>query len=324
MAASATAPLLKESLYVPVTATDTLHVKRFSVQQQGPPALLLHGSIENGRIFYSKSGKGFAPYLASQGFDVFVPDLRGRGKSIPRISGSSSFGLTHSLEEDIPAIISKIKELKGDVPQYWGAHSWGGVLLLAYLARPVVAVKVPSLVFFASKRRISIWSPKKFFMIDVMWYWVSKAVIGAKGYLPAKQLKMGSDSETFLTHEQTNEWVVKRQWRHWKDGFDYAQALQQMQLPPTLYLCGAKDEVLGHPTDVEKLLLETGAKNSQLQVLSKANGNLHDYGHVDILTHPDAAQDHFPVAVAWLKKFTFLQPTNGNPGHEDDSGPSRN
>ena len=32
-------------------------------------------------------------------------------------------------------IINKIIELKGDVPQHWVAHSWGGVLLLALLAK---------------------------------------------------------------------------------------------------------------------------------------------------------------------------------------------
>jgi alpha-beta hydrolase superfamily lysophospholipase len=161
--------LHQESIYIPVTATDVLHLKRFSQNQQGPPVLLVHGSIENGRIFYSKSGKGFAPFLAQQGYDVFVADLQGRGKSKPAISGNSDFGLHHILEEDFPAFINKIKELKGDVLQFWGAHSWGGVLMLAYLARQVVPVEVQAMAFFASKRRISIRSLKKFLMADVMW-----------------------------------------------------------------------------------------------------------------------------------------------------------
>lgn len=300
--------LQAESIYIPVTATDTLHLKRFSQKQQGPPVLLVHGSLENGRIFYSESGKGFAPFLAQQGYDVFVADLRGRGKSKPSISGKSNFGLTHTLEEDFPAILNKIKDLKGDVPQFWGAHSWGGVLLLAYLARPVVPVQVQAMVFFASKRRISIRSLKKFLMVDVMWNWVASAAVAMTGALPAKKLKMGSDNETRLTHRQTNDWVVQKPWLHWHDKFDYAAALQQMQLPPTLHLAGADDDVLGHPRDVEKLLLETGSSNSALRVLSQANGHLHDYDHINILTHPDAVQDHFPMVVKWFKMSAAVQP----------------
>ena len=307
--------LEQESIYIPVTATDTLHLKRFSQNGQGPPVLLVHGSLENGRIFYSKSGRGLAPFLAQQGYDVFVADLRGRGKSEPAISGQSDFGLSHTLEEDFPAFINKIKELKGDVPQFWGAHSWGGVLMLAYLARPAVPVHVQAMAFFASKRRISIRSLKKFLMVDVMWRCVASAAVAVTGALPAKRLKMGSDNETRLTHRQTNAWVVQKPWLHWHDKFDYAAALQQ-QLPPTLYLAGADDDVLGHPTDVEKLLLETGCRSSALRILSKANGHLHDYNHIDILTHHDAVKDHFPMVVKWFKKSAAVQPSAAGKGPE--------
>lgn len=91
--------LQAESTYILVTATDTLHLNRFNQEKQG---LLVHGSLENGRI----SGKGFAPLLVQQGYDVFVADLRGRGKSKPRISGKSVFGLTHTLE-NFPAILTR-------------------------------------------------------------------------------------------------------------------------------------------------------------------------------------------------------------------------
>ncbi len=295
-----------ESLFIPVTATDELHLKRMYQNPAGKPVFLVHGSIENGRIFYSKSEKGFAPFLARNGYDVFVADLRGRGKSRPRITGRSGFGLSHTLKEDFPAFINKIKEIKGDVPQYWGAHSWGGVLMLAYLARPVVPVDVRAMVFFGSKRRISIWSPKKFLMVDVVWNWLSKAVVAVTGALPAKKMRIGSDNETRLTHRQTHQWVVQRRWLHWEDKFDYAAALQQIQLPPTLYLTGAKDDVLGHPTDVKKLMQETGCNNSEFRVVGKATGHLHDYGHIDLLTHPDAVRDHFLLAMDWFEKNTVL------------------
>ncbi|MCX2741094.1 alpha/beta fold hydrolase [Pontibacter anaerobius] len=299
----------QESIFIPVTPTDTLHLKRFSQDRHGPPVFLVHGSIENGRIFYSNSGKGFAPWLARQGYDVFVADLRGRGQSRPAISAKSKFGLSHTLQEDFPAFIRKIKELKGDVPQYWIAHSWGGVLMLAYLARPVLPVQVQAMAFFGSKRRISIRSLKKFIMVDVMWNWFAKATVAVSGALYARQLKMGSDSETKHTHRQTHQWVVQRRWLDWHDKYDYAKTLQKMQLPPTLYLTGANDDVLGHPVDVKQLMQETGCSRSEFRLLSTDNGYRHNYGHINILTHPDAEQDHFPEVVAWLKNAAAMQPS---------------
>ena len=58
-----------------------LHIRHIYCEggEQGQPVLMVHGAIENGRIFYNEKGKGFGCYLAQQGFDVYVIDLRGRG-----------------------------------------------------------------------------------------------------------------------------------------------------------------------------------------------------------------------------------------------------
>ena len=73
---------------------------------------MLHGAVENGKIFYSEKNKGLASYLAHHGFDVFVADLRGRGLSEPAIKKGAIHGQTESITEDIPAFINEIKKLK--------------------------------------------------------------------------------------------------------------------------------------------------------------------------------------------------------------------
>ncbi|HEY9044239.1 MAG TPA: alpha/beta hydrolase, partial [Rheinheimera sp.] len=61
-----------------------LHLRRLMPMQQGiAPVLMLHGAIENGRIFYSHSGKGLGCYLADNGFMVYCADFAGRGLSKP-------------------------------------------------------------------------------------------------------------------------------------------------------------------------------------------------------------------------------------------------
>ena len=291
----------EESIFININETDKLHLKRIFTNPDGPPVLLVHGSIENGKIFYSSSGKGLAPYLALCGFDVFVADLRGRGLSTPAIGRGSDHGLSNIISEDIPAFYNKIKEIKGSIPQHWIAHSWGGVVYLAYLAKNPDHVNVASLVLFGSKRRIGIVSPERIYLIELLWNLLASLYIKYYGYLPAVKINIGADNETARSHEETNIWVYSKKWTDWYDEFDYSAALKKIKLPPILVLTGKNDKVLGHPADVQRLLDEIGDQDYQFKILSRKNGNLHDYGHVDILTHADAAKDHFPEVVNWMK-----------------------
>ena len=301
--------LKEESIFIKInsefnskqTVTEELHIKHFYTDENAPPVMMIHGAIENGKIFYSSSGKGLAPYLAQNGYDVFVVDLRGRGLSKPSINKNSKHGLTEILRDDFPAYIKKIKEIKGDVPQHWIAHSWGGVMMLAYLAKNFESVKIASMVFFGTKRRITIMSFKKIWRINIMWNIFGRLLIASRGYLPAKEAKIGSDNETKKSNRETNVWAKSRKWLDWNDKFDYAAALKKIKLPPTLYLCGENDDILGHPKDVKLLMTETGEQDNYFQILGKSTGNKNDYGHNDILTHQDAAIDVYPIALNFMK-----------------------
>ena len=305
----------EESIFIPITlgadpelkpgqnGIETLHVKRFYTDPTAPPVLMIHGSLENGRIFYSSSGKGLAPYLAKNGYDVFVVDLRGRGLSTPSINKHSKHGQRDTLEVDFPAYINKIKEIKGDVPQHWIAHSWGGILILAYLAKNFASVKIASMVFFGTKRRLTVMSLQRIWRMNVVWDLMAPLGIALRGYLPAKEYKFGSDNETKRSNRETNQWVKNKQWLDWYDKFDYAKALSTIKLPPTLHLTGANDLLLGNPKDIKTLMLETGQQEQHLKVLGRSTGNKNDYGHNDILTHVDAVADVYPIALDFMNTY---------------------
>src|SRR5690606_33141901 len=116
-------------------APDRLHLKRWYARGASRPVLLLHGAVENGRIFYTDSGKGFAPFLASWGFDTYSADLRGRGGSGRPISRESGYGQTEAIRDELPALARAVSDRHGGMPVDWVAHSWGGVLMLSALAR---------------------------------------------------------------------------------------------------------------------------------------------------------------------------------------------
>lgn len=304
----------QESLYIELQSgaaeKERLHVRRIfavgedgaEVAPSGPPVLLLHGALENGRIFYTESGKGFGPYLASRGFEAYVCDLRGRGLSTPSISRKSRYGQLEAITEDIPAFVELVRLRRGDVPQLWGAHSWGGVLLLSHLARsPETRSLFGGAVFFGTKRSVHVQNIEKRVKIDFFWLRAARAIARTWGYLPAKQLRVGADNETNLSHLESKLWVQPGPWIDSRDGFDYEKALRGVELPPMLFLAGQNDRSLGHPQDVRALIRELGPQEVEFRLLGKRTGALHDYGHIDMLTHPDAERDHFPEAVKFLK-----------------------
>ena len=297
-----TLPIQEQSIPVPLPGGDILNLQRFTGAAPGPPVLMLHGAIENGRIFYSGSGKGLAPYLAKAGFDVYVADLRGRGRSTPAIDRASGFGQTEAITEDIPACIEKIRTLRGPIRQHWVAHSWGGVLLSSVLARfPEYTRLVDSLVYFGSKRTIRVWNIHRILQVELVWKRVCPLACRMFGYLPARQLRIGSDSETVRSYCQSAEWVKNDAWTDSADGFDYGATLKKLSLPPIWYLAAVNDHALGHPDDVRDFMESAGGQECRYTILSRTNGNRHDYDHISMLTHPDAVLDHFPLVAEWLQ-----------------------
>jgi len=297
-----TAEIRTESVHIPVDSTDTLHLKRFFLRVGGPPVFMMHGSVENGRVFYPRSGNGLAPYLARKGFDVFVGDLRGRGESEPRINRNSSYGQTEAITEDITAFVERIREISGSFPRHWIAHSWGGVLLLSHFARfPDTNGSVDSMVFLGTKRRISVWNLKRLIMIDVAWCIVARLLVRLFGFLPRGAFGRGMDAETNKSHLQCKRWVRESKWIDSDDDFNYREALRSIKLPRSFWLAGSADSYLGHPDDVIRFREEALATNGEYLLLGRTSGCSRDYGHVDMLTHPAASKDHFPMILDWLR-----------------------
>ncbi|MGD9486621.1 MAG: alpha/beta fold hydrolase [Calditrichaceae bacterium] len=296
-------PLSQESYFIRVTQTDTLHLKRIYKNPDGIPVFMLHGAIENGRIFYSDSGRGLASFLANEGYDVYIADLRGHGLSKPRVSQKSTYGQTENITEDIPAFINQIVRIRGEVSQHWIAHSWGGVLLSSYLARFNRHRRlVRSMAYFGVKRNVRVWNLHRLFKIDLIWKGFCGLLVKFYGYLPAKKYGIGSDNESAKSHRQSKLWVKRSSWRDTDDHFDYGETLSNFSLPPTLYLSGLNDRCLGHPKDVRDFINESGKHVSKELILSKSNGNRHDYDHISMLTHKDAVDDHFLAVLEWLRQ----------------------
>ena len=293
-----------QSLYCQATGEHKLHIMHVSqAGQRGHPILMIHGMVEDGRIFYHKSGKGLGSYLAQKGFDVYIADLRGIGQSTPKINKDSKHGQTETVEEDIPNLIEFVLKHSKSEKLSMAAHSWGGVYINAALARkPELISKISSSVYFASKRTVRVKNLERYFKISFIWNRMSQSLAKRKGYLPAIKYKLGSENETQKTHRQCVEWVQNKKWIDSDDGFDYGEALQSITLPPTQYYAAVRDFSMGHRSDVKNFMIESGPHKSQYCLLSKKSGNKKDYDHINLLTAPECVDDHFKGVEHWLRR----------------------
>ncbi len=293
----------QDSLFLPTPGRAELHLRHIeAAQAPHAPVLMLHGSIENGRVFYTPSGKGLGPFLARAGHPVYIADQRGRGESRPRLARGHRYGQTETITQDLPAFHQSVLERHPGQRVHWVAHSWGGVLMLACLGRfPELRRDVASLTFFGTKRCVRVRNLHKRLLIDLYWMRLARLAALAFGYLPSRRLGLGSDDESQASLGQCCAWVRPGPWIDPADGFDYGAALAQAEdLPPAWYLAAANDPCLGHQSDVHDLMTEAGQADQRFGLRGRAQGHLHDYDHVTMLTHADAARDHFPGVRDWL------------------------
>ena len=322
---------IESSLMVPLPEGHQLHLRRLTDNPDAPAVLLLHGLLEDGTIFYSRQGRGLAHYLAEQGYDTFIPDLRGKGRSWPPVSRWMTYRVGDAVNQDIPAILDTIQSIKGSAPQFWITHAWGGVLASSVLARyPSYRSGLNGLINFGSHRVAAQRSVSRLIWLDGLWGWLAALVARSKGYFPGRGLKLGAQNEFLGIQQDSLDWFQGRAWVDPQDQFNYGEALSQgLKFPPTLYFAPSADLVRCSTADVKGFMREIGHHNGRLVVLGQNLGNRHNYSQISMLTHPDAVHDHFPFMVNWMLEMNRLReeaksgddPKPRNQGHsaENDS-----
>jgi|GEM_PF-1039167 len=103
------------------------------------PVFCIPGLAETRFVLDQALGNSFVDYLALNGFDVYVVELRGHGKS-RQTRERYDWNVQTFLKYDVPACLNRVLQESGQDKVLWVGHSMGGMLLLAYLIHAGLAV----------------------------------------------------------------------------------------------------------------------------------------------------------------------------------------
>ncbi len=261
-------------------------------ENRGTPVILLHGSFSNRRFWYSPKGIGLGAYLARQGFDVWIPEMRGHGLS-KRNQHYAKNRVADYARYDLPAIGAFVHEQNGQIA-HWVGHSLGATTLAAALGGlHLGAEAAASVALFGCQVSRSPW-PLKIPLVE----WSGRFLLKRFAQLSGPTLKRGPEDEPAGVLIEAMRWNglfgrfgdAERDW--WK-------GLADVDVP--LLAVSAAGDQQDPDWACRKLFEQVGAEHRQYLCLGRRQGFTSDFGHVEMLVSKAAQAEVWPLVARWLK-----------------------
>jgi len=272
------------------------HIPRQGKGGSALPVILLHGNYTARNFCISPKVIGMGACLSKEGFDVWIPELRGHGMS-PKGDNFQAITAEDQIRYDVPAIHRCVTDETGAASLHWIGHSIGGVFILAALSAGWLPKdEVCSLVSFGSQ----ISKGEGYLKIPPL-AWLLSFLLKRIGHLPAQRLGLGPEIESAGTMIEMINWKKFRgRWRS-LEGIDYWAGFQRIDIP-YLAFAGAADR--NDPPEGCRLMVDKlGSSDKMLTVLGKRQGFMKDYDHVGMVVSREAVDEVWPLVSAWLKKY---------------------
>jgi len=280
------------------------------------PVILMHGMGSNRYNLHFKKGFSLAEYLCRRGFDVWLPEMRGRARSDWPERG---YTFDDIVKFDLPAFFERIKELSGKKEFLYLGHSMGGMVMYAYLAMhqnsPVKAAIVAGSPSKIGSNPLTVLAPLlKITGVFPFWFFAN-LMLPFIGFF--KHVRPEFNPENFdnrLLREMTANSVDREsaglmlQFARWigngrfdsMEGLDYNKELAKLDRP-LLFMSGQKDRLV--PPDTMKPAFESAPDEFRSWItLGSESGLLRDYGHVDMLMGYGAPEEVYPLVYDFFVK----------------------
>lgn len=309
------------------------HLPRGEPVPDAPPVILCHGICANRFFMAFGERQSLARYLATAGFEVWVPELRGAGLSAaPPDAGRRAWAwdLDTLIDQDVPAILALVTERAGARQADWVGHSMGGMVIYGHLSKHGGDPRVRSLFTLASPGDLTLVKPSirgALGLCESLARVFSAVDIRALGGLFAPfagPLLRAPQPGPFVNADNMESSVARRAMAHLlvdinlrlmtqfsvsafsgRPGIldargqdNYLDGLANVEIP-AFFAAGAADGV-ALPDSVRATFEAWGGDDSEFRVFGRHHGEAADYGHGDIVLGPRAPDEVFPRVRDWL------------------------
>lgn len=289
-----------------------------------PPVVLGHGLCGTRYIFDVHPDYSLARYLAAEGFDVWLLDLRGRDESWP--DGGPDLALQWTfddfVEHDIPTATEAVCTIAGAESCFWIGTEMSGIALYAIgiagtaprirggitMGSPVVTPPTAEVPGVTSALPEAVGTRYPFSMVstfgpdlaaqgsDVLES--SFRRVNTDWTVIARYFRYGVPDECTAIIEQFRDWMAGAAMRSVDGSVVYSDRLDEFTLP-VLMLAAAAD--LQRPPDaVEDAYGRIGSTDKTFVRVGVDAGFAVDYGHDDLVAGYHAPAEVFPRIAAWL------------------------
>jgi pimeloyl-ACP methyl ester carboxylesterase len=286
------------------------------------PVILCHGMLSNRFNVDLDECHSVARHLRSAGFDIWVMELRGRGRS--RRAGTGGlwpfdWTIDDYIRHDVPTVIDYVCRTAGADGVHWVGHSLGGMILYAACAlgltgriRSAVMSDVPADMSLIKRRRLAgvmygrlvpIVPPILFIPIVLVLAWISPS-----RFLP----KYGIRSRRTMLRIVANGVInvgcsraalhlasVLRRGRFvsWDGRIDYEAGIDRIHFP-VMQIAAAQRY---SSERAARVLIDRAPVRDKTYVrVGRAEGFSEDYNHFTVLLGEKARDEIFPIVADFL------------------------
>jgi predicted alpha/beta hydrolase len=281
-----------------VTADDGIELALYrsrpsSPRPAAPPLLFVHGTFSNRHFFLGAHERGLASWCAERGFDAWVAELRGHGRSGEH-GRASSWHFEDWIRLDAPALIGGVLAATGAEQLVWIGHSAGGIIGIAYAGlRAARSAAIAGLVTAGSP------APTGLHLAQFPVLGAGLVVTRLVGRFPARFLRIGPEDEHRGIMEQWVRWNLGRRWVG-TDGTDYYANCAHIRVPQ-LALAGGGDWLIAPPALCAELLHASGSADRTFRRCGRAEGFAEDFNHDRLVISTAARRQVWPLIAEWME-----------------------
>ncbi|MCU1457730.1 MAG: hypothetical protein JWL73_1822, partial [Actinomycetia bacterium] len=289
-----------------------------------PPVVLGHGLCGSRYIFDVHPDYSLARFLAAEGFDVWLLDLRGRNESWPDGGPDPALQWTFDdfVEHDIPAATEAVCAAAGSDTCFWIGTEMSGIALYAVaiagtapriragvtMGSPVVTPPTGEVPGVTTAFPEAVGSRYPFSMASAFGPAMAAAgsdmlessfrPVNTDWTVTARYFRYGVPDEATGIVEQFRDWMAAGSMHSVDRSLVYSDRLAEFTLP-VLMLAGASDRQRP-PAAVEDAFGRIGSEDKTFVRLGVDAGFAVDYGHDDVVAGYHAPAEVFPRVAAWL------------------------